>query len=63
MSLPFQKPIKSTIIMREKKLAKKEIILRNVILIASCIAFLVFGRMENYILMLVSMGGIIYGTH
>lgn len=62
MPLPFQKPIK-TIIMKEKKLAKKEIILRNVILIASCIAFLAFGRMENYILMLVSMGGIIYGTH
>lgn len=61
MPLPFQKPIK-TIIMKEKKLAKKEIILRNVILIASCIAFLAFGRMENYILMLVSMGGIIYGT-
>ena len=49
--------------MKEKKLAKKEIILRNVILIASCIAFLAFGMMENYILMLVSMGGIIYGTH
>lgn len=63
MSLSFQRPIKSIVIMKEKKLAKKEIILRNVILIASCIAFLAFGRMENYILMLVSMGGIIYGTH
>lgn len=48
--------------MKEKKITKKEVILRNTVLVASCIAFLLFGRMENYILMMVSMGGIIYGV-